>query len=114
MNPLLLIALRNIRRNKARSALTFGAIFFGVAVAIILSSLGNGLGVLMRDDAINAKVGAIQVHRKGYATVKDNQPLTYDIEQGGALEASMKAVHGVLAVAPRMSARATRPRARRN
>ena len=96
------IAARNIVRNKARTSLTFSAIFFGVVMTVLLWGFGDGLGSLMRNDVILSKVGALQVHRKGYADVRDNQPLDLDIEQGGALVAKMRLVPGVRAVAPRL------------
>jgi putative ABC transport system permease protein len=96
------LAGRNVTRNRARSALTFGAIFFGVALTILLAGFGNGLGTLMRNDIVLAKMGAIQVHRKGYADQKDNQPLKLDLPEGGELAARMRAVPGVVSVAPRL------------
>jgi putative ABC transport system permease protein len=96
------LAGRNVTRNRSRSALTFGAIFFGVALTILLAGFGNGLGTLMRNDIVLAKMGAIQVHRKGYADQKDNQPLKLDMPEGGELAAKMRAVPGVVAVTPRL------------
>ena len=96
------IAARNIARNKARTSLTFSAIFFGVVMTVLLSGFGDGLGTLMRNDVILSKVGALQVHRRGYADVRDSQPLDLDIEEGGSLAAKMRAVPGVRAVAPRL------------
>jgi putative ABC transport system permease protein len=99
---LLQLAARNILRTKARSALTFGAIFLGVLLSILLSGFGNGFSMLMRNDIVYSKVGAIQVHRRGYADVRDSQPLDLDMEEGGALVARIRAVPGVRAVTPRL------------
>lgn len=96
------LAARNVRRNRSRSALTFGAIFFGVALTVMLAAFGNGLGTLMVNDLVFAKIGSIQIHRKGYADQKDNQPLKLDMADGGALEARIHAVPGVASVAPRL------------
>lgn len=102
MGILFALARRNILRNKARSALTLGAIFIGVAMTILLAGFGDGLTMLMRDDTIKSKIGALQVHRTGYSDARDNQPLDLDMEQGGALEAKIRSVAGVRAVAPRI------------
>ncbi len=102
MLTLLRLAFRNIQRNRSRSALTLGAIFFGVAMTLVLSGFGNGLGVLMSNDVIRAKVGAIQIHRRGYADVRDNQPLKLDMPQSGALVDAIRAVPGVVAASPRI------------
>lgn len=102
MFTLLRLALRNVRRNRSRSALTVGAIFFGVAMTIVLSGFGNGMGVLMANDVVMAKVGAIQVHRKGYADLRDNQPLKLDMPEHGGVDETLRALPGVVAVAPRI------------
>src|SRR4051812_41608357 len=102
MLMLLRLAARNILRTPARSALTFGAIFLGGLLSILLSGFGNGFSMLMRNDVIYSKVGAIQVHRRGYADVRDSQPLDLDMEEGGALVARIEGVPGVRAVTPRL------------
>jgi putative ABC transport system permease protein len=99
---LLRLAARNVLRNRARSALTLGAIFFGVALTVLLAAFGNGLGTLMANDSVYAKLGAIQIHRKGYAVEKDNQPLKLDMPEGETLEARIRAVPGVMAASPRL------------
>ena len=96
------LAARNVARNRSRSLLTAGAIFFGVMLTVVLAAFGNGLGVLMVNDVVNGKVGAIQIHRRGYAQQKDNQPLKLDLPAGAELEARARAVPGVAAVAPRL------------
>jgi putative ABC transport system permease protein len=105
MNPAtsLRLAGRNVLRNRSRSALTLGALFFGVALTVLLAGFGNGLGVLMTNDIINAKLGALTVHRKGYADQRDNQPLKLNLPQGGEFEARLRAVPGVAVVAPRLA-----------
>src|SRR5437667_290931 len=97
------LAARNVLRNRSRSALTLGALFFGVLLTVLLAGFGNGLGVLMVNDIVNAKVGALTVHRKGYADQRDNQPLKLNLPQGGPFEARLRAVPGVAAVAPRLA-----------
>jgi putative ABC transport system permease protein len=96
------LAARNVLRNRSRSALTLGALFFGVAMTVLLAGFGNGLGVLMTNDFVNAKVGGLRVQRKGYADQRDNQPLKLNLAQGGAFEDKLRAVPGVAAVAPRL------------
>lgn len=97
------LALRNVGRNKARSALTVGAIFFSVMVTTLLSSLVGGMRHMMMDDLIKGRTGALQIHRKGYFDVRENQPLELDMEQGGELQRRIEAVPGVAAVAPRIA-----------
>jgi putative ABC transport system permease protein len=96
------LAGRNVLRNRSRSALTLGAILFGVLLTVVLAGFGNGLSTLMVDDIVNAKIGALQVHRHGWADQQENQPLELDMPAGGELVARLRAVPGVAAVAPRL------------
>lgn len=103
MNTFLALALRNIGRNKARSALTIGAITFSVAMTILLSSMVSGMRNMMMDDIILGRTGAIQVHRAGYFDARDNQPLELDMEHGGELQKRLESVPGISSVAPRIT-----------
>lgn len=103
MSTFLALALRNVGRNKARSALTIGAITFSVAMTVILSSMVSGMRNMMMDDVILGRTGALQVHRAGYFDARDNQPLELDMEHGGALQKRLSSVPGVVAVAPRIT-----------
>jgi putative ABC transport system permease protein len=96
------LALRNLRRNRSRTALTLGAIFFGVAMTIVLAGFGNGLGVLITNDFVNGRTGALQVHRAGYGEMRDNEPLKFDMADHSAIEAAIRSTPGVGAVAARL------------
>jgi putative ABC transport system permease protein len=102
MTPLLTLALRNVARSKARSALTTGAITFGILMTLLLGALIHGMHRYLIDDTVKARVGALQVHRAGYFALRDRQPLKLDLEAGGALEAALLRVPGVAAVSPRL------------
>lgn len=99
---LILLALRNLSRNRARTLLTLSAIAFGVAMTILLSALGNGLVTVMANDVILAKVGALQVHRRGYAEARDNQPLSLSFRQDSSIIEAIGQTPGVQAVAPHL------------
>lgn len=77
------LAIRNVRRNAFRTLLTLGAIGFGVLMTVFLGGVSQGFTNMLTDDSIKGKVGALQVHRKGYYDVKDSSPLDFDMEQGG-------------------------------
>ena len=102
MTTLITLAIRNVRRNKSRTALTLSAIGFGVLMTLFLGGSAQGFRNLLIDDTIKGRSGALQVHKKGYFDVKDSQPLDFDIEQGGELENRIRAVPGVVAVTPRL------------
>jgi len=96
------LAARNVRRNGSRTALTLGAIGFGVGMTFFLGGFAQGFRNLLIDDTILARTGALQVHRKGYFDLKDNQPIDLDFAQGGELESRIRGVRGVTAVTPRL------------
>lgn len=102
MFTLLRLAFRNVLRNKGRAGFTVGAIAFGVMMTLMLGSFVIGLGNAMVDDVVNGKVGALQVHRKGYDDVQDNQPLDLDFAQTGDVVAKVMRVPGVTGVSPRL------------
>src|SRR5687768_17502099 len=103
MLTFLALAVRNVVRNRGRSALTFGAVFFGVAMTILLSGFANGVNNVLILDLVNAKTGAIQIHRAGYSNLKEEQPLKLDMEEQGEVVAAARQIPGVVAVAPRIT-----------
>jgi putative ABC transport system permease protein len=100
---LLRLAMRNVFRARARSAITIGALFFGVAMSNVLSGFVMGVGESLVSETIESRVGAIQVHRAGYFQKRDRQPLAFNLEQGGALEAKLRAAPHVTSVTPRLT-----------
>ncbi|MCI0573250.1 MAG: ABC transporter permease [Myxococcaceae bacterium] len=103
MTPLLMLAVRNVARSKARSAITVGAITLGILMTLLLGAVIHGLHRWLIEDTVKGTVGAIQVHRTGYFERRDRQPLKLDLEEGGAVEAAMLRVPGVAAVTPRLA-----------
>lgn len=102
MFRLLPLAARNVFRSKARTALTVGMLFFGVMMSLTLSGFVLGVGETMVAEAIQGRVGALEVHRKGYFEERDKSPLKLDLEQGGPLETKLKAAPHVTGVTPRI------------
>jgi putative ABC transport system permease protein len=102
MTPLLMLAMRNVARSKARSALTTGAITFGILMTLLLGAFIHGTHRYLIDETMKSTVGALQVHHKGYFEQRDRQPLKLDLEEAGALEATLRQVPGVAAVTPRL------------
>jgi putative ABC transport system permease protein len=102
MFTLIRLAFRNVLRNKSRAGFTVGAIGFGVLMTMLLGSFIIGLGNAMIDDVVQGKVGALQVHRKGYDDVRENQPLDLDFAEKGDVVAKIQRVPGVTGVSPRL------------
>lgn len=100
---LLRLAIRNVTRSRSRSALTIAALFFGVTMSLVLSAFVMGVGESLVSEAIESRVGAIQVHRTGYFEKRDRQPLTFNLPQSQAFEKKLLAVPHVRAVSPRIT-----------
>jgi len=98
---LLLLALRNLTRNKRRTLLTALAVIFGATAIVILQGFVNGFIRNNIEAMVQSKLGVIQVFRKGYLGSDDplKKSLTYDT----ALMDKIKSVPGVTAVAPRIN-----------
>lgn len=100
---LLRLASRNVFRAKARSAITIAALFFGVMMTLMLSAFVMGAGESLVAEAIESRVGAMQVHKAGYFEKRDRQPLALYLDQSPELEAKLKAVPNVKALTPRIT-----------
>ncbi len=100
---LLQLAARNVFRAKARSAITIGALFFGVMMSLLLSAFVMGVGESLVAETIQSRVGAIQVHRTGYFEKRDRQPLALNLSRDASMEDKLRAIPNVKAITPRIS-----------
>ncbi len=66
MRTLLKIAWRNIWRNKRRTFITVASIMFALFFAIIMRGFGKGSYAKMKQNAIEAYSGYLQIQKKGY------------------------------------------------
>jgi len=98
---LLLLALRNLSRNKRRSIITALAVLFGCAAIVALQGINNGFVANLIETTVESRHGAVQVFRKGH--IGSNDPLKLSLPQDAELVRRIEAVPGVLAVAPRLS-----------
>lgn len=99
---LLRLAVRNLRRNRRRTAITLAALIIGVAVLIGIRGFILGIRDMMLGNQNLGALGAIQVHKKGYVENVLSAPLTLDMEDSPALRAAIASVPGVTAVTPRI------------
>ena len=102
MGSLLVIAMRNIARNRRRSIISGAAVFVGVLGIVVLQGLLNSFLTRIVDDTVLTKVGAVQVHRRGWQEA-DHDLLTYDLPDDGTLRAKLAAIPGVTGVTPRIT-----------
>ena len=98
---ILVLALRNVARNRKRTALTVVALVLGTTVTIFIRAVLTGVDEGMRNEAIATSTGAIQVHRAGYLDNLMTSPLSLDFAADPALS-SIRAVPGVRQAAPRL------------
>lgn len=63
---ILLIAWRNIWRNKRRTFITSGSVFFAIILAVIMRSATDGAYEGMINNVVSFSSGYIQLHQKGY------------------------------------------------
>jgi ABC-type lipoprotein release transport system permease subunit len=66
MKKNLLMAWRNLWRNKRRTLITIASIFFGVLIATLMSSMQEGSYSSMIENVVKLYSGYIQVHDKDY------------------------------------------------
>lgn len=97
---LILLAWRNLSRNKRRTLVTALAIALGVLAIVVLQGLCRAFIVNLIEIKVEAKLGAVQVFRKGY--FEADEPLKMSLSAEAPLVARIKQVAGVTAVAPRI------------
>ncbi len=96
------LAARNLGRNGRRTAIAAAAILFGVSSILWMQGFADGLSALIIEDTVLGKVGAIQIHKRGFRDADRNR-LEYDLAEDRAFVDKLRAVPGVIAVAPRIS-----------
>jgi putative ABC transport system permease protein len=89
------LALRNVFRQRARSATTLAAISLGVAALILSGGFVQDIFFQLREAIIHSQTGHLQISRKGYAEGHKLKPEDFRIEHAEALKASLAAEPGV-------------------
>lgn len=102
MLRLLPIAIRNLARNRRRTALTLAALALGITAVVGVRGFLNGLQDSLILGVIEGGEGALQVHAKGFMRSLEAAPLSPDIEHPEALLEKIEAVEGVRAAVPRI------------
>ena len=91
-NSLFSIALRNIFRQRARSAATLTAIAIGVAGLILAGGFVQDIFIQLGEAIIHSQTGHIQITRKGYSEGKTRAPEKYLIEDPAQLQEQVQKV----------------------
>ncbi len=97
------LALRNIFRQRMRTALTLAAILFGVVGIILSGGFVEDVFVQLRESTIRSHLGHIQVYRAGYSELGRRDPLAYLIEEPAIVAQDIESLPNVEAVMARLS-----------
>lgn len=95
-------ALRNVFRQRARSAGTLAAISLGVAGLILAGGFVQDVFVQLGEAVIHSQSGHIQVSRKGYREGRTRSPESFLIDHPEDLKAKVKEEPGVQMVLARL------------
>lgn len=98
-----LIAIKNLTRNRRRSLFTLGAIFFGIAIVLILKGVADGFLNMTIEGVMKSRIGAIQIHKKGFMDNLAGNPVGLNFELTSAFEAQIMSVKHVTGLAPRVN-----------
>ncbi len=96
------LALRSLMRNRRRSVITLAAVAIGVGVVVFAHGFGQGLMRMMVRNTLENRLGALQVHRRGWLENSEGAPLKLDLADPEALIEKARAIPGVVAVTPRL------------
>ena len=104
MRNLIVIALRNLFRNKRRTLLTSSLIAFGVILVVVFGGLAISFKSQMVGVLTNTAMGDLQIHRKGYVESIDNLPLNLTLSGAelAKVETMLKNMPEVAAYSPRI------------
>jgi putative ABC transport system permease protein len=97
------LALRNSVRHGRRTAIAVGAVAFGVAALIVASGFIEWMLLTFREEAIQSRLGHLQIVRPGFHTAGSADPYSFLLpdrlpESSGLLDSS-----NVRVIAPRLS-----------
>lgn len=100
---MLRLALRNIRRQWLRTALTLAAIVFGVVGLVLSGGFVEDIFVQLRETLIHSQSGHLQIYRKGYFEQGTRSPEKYRIDEAGLLVDPLASLPEVDEVLTRLS-----------
>lgn len=99
----MLLALRNILRQRARTAMTLAAIVAGVAALILGGGWVADIFVQLGESIIHSQSGHLQVFRSGYFASGSRSPEKYLMTDVAAIKQRSAALAGVSAAMARLN-----------
>lgn len=99
MKLFLILAWRNLWRNKRRTLLSVSSVFFALLLAIITRSLQNGSYDYVIDSAVRMYTGYLQIHGKNYLRERS---LKSSIDYNESLLAKIESQNSIRIAVPRL------------
>ncbi|MBU0487896.1 MAG: FtsX-like permease family protein [Bacteroidetes bacterium] len=99
MKTLIKLAWRNLWRNRRRTFLTAGSVFFAVFFALMMRSMQLGSYDKMIQDVVGAYTGYIQLHANGYW---DDRSINNTFDYSDTLKEKLEGVSEITAQVPRL------------
>lgn len=103
MKTTLSLALRNIFRNKRRTAITFMAIITGVVSLIVFGGFIEYTFWGLREQTIKTQLGHIQIYEKGYSEKGIAEPSKYLIKNPEVIEKAISSIPNITMVTHRLT-----------
>ena len=100
---LLKLALRNVFRQKGRTAMTLAAIVFGVAGLIVSGGFIQDVFIQLGDAVVQSQTGHVQVFRKGFFERGTRHPEKFLIDDAQNLSTALARTPGVKQISARLS-----------
>jgi putative ABC transport system permease protein len=97
------LAIRNVLRQRQRSAVGLGAIAAGVVALLLSSGFFEWNYDAMRERTIRGRIGHIQVMKRGFADKGTAQPFAFVIAQDSSARTAIESLPEVQTVAPRLA-----------
>jgi putative ABC transport system permease protein len=97
------LALRNVIRQKAHTAMTLAAIVFGVVGLILAGGWVNDIFVQLAEALIHSQSGHLQVYKSGFYAAGSRSPEKYLIAEPDAIKQRVTGLAGVENVMARLN-----------
>ena len=96
------LALRNVLRQRSRSAIALSAIALGVAAMVIAGGFIQDVYVQFAESIIHSQYGHLQIYKKGYSARGTQHPMEYLIADSAAVTRQAQGLAGVETVLARL------------
>lgn len=97
------LAIRNLLRQRTRTALTLGAIVLGTVGLILSGGFVADIFTQLREATIHSQLGHLQIYRAGYYTTGRRAPYQYLIQDSEKKIIEFRALAHVVEVTPRVN-----------